>query len=117
MDSIDALINALYCAATEGDWQLFRGRALALLTERFGASAAAWWTRGVRASEGELTQHPQPFVTQAALAKLTLPGGQDTQVVEISPQVLAFVHLPAGSELLHTVALQVPPQAKRRLLV
>jgi len=113
MDGTDALINALYCAATEGDWQSFRGRALGLVIDTFGASAAAWWSRGVRGDDGELSQHPQPFVTPAALDKLPLPRGRETVVLEVSSTAQAFVHIPAGSALLHTLVLQYPARAKR----
>ncbi len=113
MEGTDALINALYCTATEGDWQSFRGRALGLFCEQFGASAAAWWSRGTRGNDGELTQHPQPFATPTALAKLALPKGREVAVLEASPTAQAFVHIPAGSELLHTVVLQYPARAKR----
>lgn len=112
MEGTDALINALYCTATEGDWQSFRGRALGLLCEQFGASGAAWWSRGAR-NDGELTQHPQPFVTTAALAKLVLPPGSEAVVLEASPTAQAFVHSRTNSELLHTVVLQYPARAKR----
>jgi DNA-binding CsgD family transcriptional regulator len=112
MDSTDALINALYCAATEGDWQSFRGRALGLLCEHYGASAAAWWTRGVKADEGELTQHPQPFLNHAALARFKLPSGQDAAVVQASPNALAFLYAPAASDLQHTVVLSLPADAQ-----
>jgi DNA-binding CsgD family transcriptional regulator len=113
MDGTDALINALYSAAAEGDWQSYRGRALNLLCESLGASAAAWWSRGIRGSEGELTQQPQAFVTAPALDQLAPPEGRETAVLEASPTVLAFVYLPADSELLHTLALQYPLRAKR----
>jgi DNA-binding CsgD family transcriptional regulator len=111
MDSTDALINALYCAATEGDWQSFRGRALGLLCEHYGASAAAWWTRGVKSDEGELTQHPQPFLNQAALTRLKLGAGQETEV-QASPSALALLYAPSGSDLLHTVVLNLPAEAQ-----
>jgi DNA-binding CsgD family transcriptional regulator len=113
MDATDTLINALYCAATEGDWQSFRGRGLGLLADAFGASAAAWWSRGVRGSEGELTQHPRPFLNQATLEKIVLPRERETLVLEASPTAQAFVHMPAHGELLHTIALHYPLRAKR----
>jgi DNA-binding CsgD family transcriptional regulator len=112
MDSTDTLINALYCSATEGDWQSFRGRALGLLCERHGATAAAWWSRGSRDDEGALTQHPQPFVTPSALAKLGLPAGQEAVVLEVSPTTQAFVHNARGSDLLHTVVLNYPARGR-----
>lgn len=107
MDSNDALINALYCTATEGDWQTFRGRALGLLCEHYGAASAAWWTRGVKADDGELTQHPQPFLNHAALARFKLAPGQDSAVVQASSNVVAFLYSPPGSDLLHTVVLSL----------
>ena len=113
MDSTDALINALYCTATEGDWQSFRGRALGLLCERLGAASAAWWSRGTRGNDGELTQHPQPFVTPAALAKFSLPAGREAAMLEASASAQVFVYQPAGSELLHSVVLQYAARAKR----
>jgi DNA-binding CsgD family transcriptional regulator len=113
MDSTDTLINALYCGATEGDWQSFRGRALTLLCERYGASTAAWWSRGSRDEEGALTQHPQPFLTASALTKLVLPAGQDAAVLEVSPTTQAFVHAVRGQDLLHTVVLSYPPRARQ----
>ncbi|MBV8063462.1 MAG: helix-turn-helix transcriptional regulator [Nevskia sp.] len=112
MDSTDTLINALYCSATEGDWQSFRGRALGLLCERFGASAAAWWSRGSRDQDGALTQHPQPFLTSAALTRLVLPQGQEAAVLEISASAQAFVYRAPATELLHTVVLNYPARAQ-----
>src|ERR1700752_3440562 len=112
MDGTDTLINALYCGATEGDWQSFRGRALNLLCERYGASAAAWWSRGSRDDEGALTQHPQPFVTPSALAKLALPAGQETAVLEVSPTTQAFVYAARGGDLTHTVVLNYLARGK-----
>lgn len=113
MDSTDALINALYFGATEGDWQSFRGRALGLLCEHFGASAAAWWSRGTHGNDGVLTQHPQPFVTPAVLSKFSLPEGRQAAVLEASSSVQVFLQQPPGSELLHSVVLQYPARAKR----
>ena len=107
MDSTDALINALYCSATEGDWQSFRARALGLLCEHYGASSAAWWTRGVKADDGELTQHPQPFLNHAAIGRLKLPAGQDAAVMQASSSALAFLYSPPGNGLLHTVVLNL----------
>jgi DNA-binding CsgD family transcriptional regulator len=112
MDGTDTLINALYCTATEGDWQSFRGRALGLLCERLGASAAAWWSRGNRDQDGVLTQHPQPFLTPASLAKLVLPQGQESAVLEASATAQAFVYCAAGTDLLHTLVLNYPPRAR-----
>jgi DNA-binding CsgD family transcriptional regulator len=113
MDSTDTLINALYCGATEGDWQSFRGRALNLLCERYGASAAAWWSRGSRDEEGALTQHPQPFVTPSALSRLALPAGQEAVVLEVSPTTQAFVYAARGGDLTHTVVLNYPARGKQ----
>jgi DNA-binding CsgD family transcriptional regulator len=113
MDSTDALINSLYCLATEGDWQSFRKRGLELLCERLGASAAAWWTRDAFGHDGELTQHPQPFVAQSALAKLALPAGRSSAVTELSPTAQALVYAPAGSELLHTLVLNFAARGKQ----
>jgi DNA-binding CsgD family transcriptional regulator len=112
MDGTDSLITALYGSATEGDWQSFRGRALGLLCERLGASAAAWWSRGNRDHDGVLTQHPQPFVTPASLAKLALPKGQGAVVLEASATAQAFVHGAEGTDLLHTVVLNYPARGK-----
>jgi len=112
MDGTESLVSALYCTATEGDWQVFRGRALRMLCEQLGAGSAAWWSRGTRGNDGELTQHPQPFVTQTALAKLALPRGREVAVLEVSATVQAVVHSPAGSELLHTVVVQYPARVK-----
>jgi len=113
MDSTDALINLLYSAAMDGDWQSYRGRALALICDRMGASAAAWSSRGIKASDGELTQHPQPFVTQAALSRLVLPKGECSAVVETTPTSMGFVYAPPGTELFHTLLLTLSPRVKR----
>lgn len=112
MDGTDSLITALYGSATEGDWQSFRGRALGLLCERLGASGAAWWSRGNRDHDGVLTQHPQPFVTPASLAKLALPKGQESTVLEASANAQAFVYCAAGTDLLHTVVLNFAQRGK-----
>ncbi|MDR3415707.1 MAG: helix-turn-helix transcriptional regulator [Nevskia sp.] len=113
MDSTDVLINLLYCVATDGDWQSYRGRALSLLCERLGATSGAWSSRGIKSSDGELTQHPQPFVTQAALSRLVLPKGECAAVVEAAPATVGFVYSPPKTELFHTLVLNFPARVKR----
>jgi DNA-binding CsgD family transcriptional regulator len=103
METTDSLIAALYTASYEDDWRSFRARALTLICSRMGAAAAAWWTRGAGSSAGELTQHPHPFLSQAALATLALPKPKREAVMNPSPTTLAFAYAPAATELEHTV--------------
>lgn len=85
MDAFDELISKLYRAATEDDWRSFRVRALALVVEHSGASAVAWWTRGVAAAVdcGELTQHPGDHVDRRALAGLPFPA-EPGAIIEVT---------------------------------
>jgi DNA-binding CsgD family transcriptional regulator len=112
MDSTDALINQLYTAAMDGDWQSFRGRALAMICERLGATAAAWSSRGNKSADGELSQYPQPFLTQASLSRLALPRGDSSVMVEVSPTAIGFVYTPPGTELVHTLVLNFTARSK-----
>ena len=74
MESTDELIHSLYRTAIEEEWQDYRTRSLARVCERFGASSAAWWSRGTGTSGGELTQHPVPHVTAQLMAALPFFG-------------------------------------------
>ena len=115
MESTDELIHGLYRAAIEEEWQDYRSRALARVCERFGAQAAAWWSRGEGTDGGELTQHPAPHVTVAALAGLVFPAGQQEATLEVPVRgqtgiALQYRHRDAG--LISTVLLQFPPDRK-----
>lgn len=98
MDSTDELILCLYRSAIEEEWRDYRTRALTRICEKFGASSAAWWTRGRSDEGGELTLHPSGAVSAAALASLKFP----------SDDVEALIELPGRSQ--HSVALLYPHQ-------
>ena len=115
MESTDELIHGLYRAAIEEEWQDYRSRALARVCERFGASSAAWWSRGEGTDSGELTQHPAPHVTVPALTGLAFPAGQQEAILEVPMRgqtglALQYRHRDAG--VISTVLLQFPADRK-----
>lgn len=126
MESTDELIHSLYRTAIEEEWQDYRARSLARICERFGASSAAWWSRGIGTDGGELTQHPQPHLTTQALAALAFPAGQQESTIEVPVRgqtgiALQYAHRDAGvvsTVLMQFAADRKPPSADvmRRVL-
>lgn len=115
MESTDELIHSLYRTAIEEEWQDYRSRSLARVCERFGASSAAWWSRGTGTDGGELTQHPQVHVTAQALAALPFPAGQQEASIDVPLRgqtgvALQYAHRDAG--VVSTVLLQFPGDRK-----
>jgi len=115
MESTDELIHSLYRTAIEEEWQDFRTRSLVRVCERFGASSAAWWSRGTGTDGGELTQHPQPHVTAQALAALPFPAGQQEAAIDVPMRgqtglALQYAHRDAG--VISTVLMQFPSDRK-----
>jgi DNA-binding CsgD family transcriptional regulator len=83
MESTDELIHGLYRSAVEEEWRDYRSKALVKVCEKFGAASAAWWTRGTGTEGGEITQHPLPHVTPAALSSLKFPQGTGEMMIEL----------------------------------
>lgn len=111
MESTDELIHTLYRTAVEEEWQDYRLHGLTRVCERLGATAAAWWSRGVGTDGGELTQHPTPHVTVSALAALPFPAGGQEAVIDVPVRgqnavALQYQHRDAG--VISTVLLQFP---------
>ncbi|MCK9193745.1 MAG: helix-turn-helix transcriptional regulator [Nevskia sp.] len=115
MESTDELIHGLYRGAVEDEWREYRGRALARVCEKFGASAAAWWTRGENNDGGELTQHPQSTVTAAALAALKFPADNGENLLELpgrNQTSVALYYPHSGTAVVSTVLLNFPSDRK-----
>ena len=115
MESTDELIHGLYRAAVEEDWPDFRSRALVRVCEKFGAATAAWWVRGIDTEGGELTQHPQPHVTTAALVALKFPGVNGEALIELPTRgqtALALQHKHHDAAVVSTVMLHFPSDRK-----
>lgn len=115
MESTDELIHALYCAAVEEEWRDYRSQALARICAKFGASSAAWWTRGAGASGGEFTQYPQAHVTTAMLASIEFPDDAGDALVELSARnqkAAAMYYRHPESPLASTVLLHFPAERK-----
>jgi DNA-binding CsgD family transcriptional regulator len=91
MESTDELIHSLYRSAIEEECQDYRSRALIKICERFGASGAAWWSRGIGSGTGggELTQHPSGLgptqVSAQLMAALPFQAGQIDVPIELPP--------------------------------
>jgi DNA-binding CsgD family transcriptional regulator len=113
MESTDELIHGLYATAMNGEWRDFRGQALARICDGLGANSAAWWTRGGVHDSGELTQHPQPYVTTDALGALPFKG---TSLLELpargSSVSLAYQGAHKDSAIVSTVLLSFPKERK-----
>ncbi|WP_439640312.1 helix-turn-helix transcriptional regulator [Nevskia sp.] len=115
MDSTDELIHGLYRSAVDDEWQDYRGKALAKVCERLGASSAAWWSRGIGTRGGELTQHPTPHVTVEALDALVFQTGRQEAVIEVPVRghnglAVHYAHRDGG--IVSTVLLQFPLDRK-----
>lgn len=111
MDATDGLIHGLYRVAIEEEWRDYRSKALIKLCEKFGASSAAWWTRGEGTDTGELSQHPQPHVTVATLAGLRFPDSNGVAMLELPARnqtVLALYYPHWQSTVVSTVVLHFP---------
>ncbi|WP_295678644.1 helix-turn-helix transcriptional regulator [uncultured Nevskia sp.] len=119
MEPTDELINALYRSAIEEECQDYRPKALARLCERLGASRAAWWSRGVGTSGGELTQHPpgqsQTQFTPQLMAALPFTSDQTEASLEVPMRGqigLALQYRHRDSGVISTVLMQFPPDRK-----
>lgn len=79
MTDLDRLIHALYAAAVQDEWTVFRVRALGMLCAALGADSAAWLTGSGGAAVGEFSQYPQHAGLSAEqLAPLcAVPGGRE----------------------------------------
>ena len=113
MESTDELIHSLYARAMDGEWRDFRGQALAMVCEEFGASAAAWWTRGRAHDRGELTQYPQPHVDIEALAGLPFGSSALLELPARGTSLsLAYRSAHKESAIVSTVLLSFPREHK-----
>lgn len=121
MESTDELIHALYRSAIEEECQDYRSRALIKICERFGASGAAWWSRGIGSGTGggELTQHPSGLgptqVSAQLMAALPFQAGQIDVPIELPLRghtgwALQYQHRDGG--LISSLLLQFMPDQR-----
>lgn len=119
MESTDELIHLLYRTAIEDEWQNYRSLALARICERFGAARAAWWSRGLGTSGGELSHHPSgqslTQFTPQLMAALPFPSDKHDAAIEVPMRgqtgvALQYRHRDGG--LISTVLLQFAPDRK-----
>ena len=75
MADLDRIIQSLYTAAAEDDWQLFRPHALEMLCHWLGATSAAWHTHSASTLPGEFTEYPGPSgISREQMLALQFPG-------------------------------------------
>lgn len=120
MADLDRVIQSLYSAAIEDEWQGFRLRALGILCEWAGASSASWHTYSNTALSGDFTEFPQSSgMGSKLLQALPMPKGGKYLVLETLPTDLADKNLAApqsgyavhyshrgGAELVSTILLR-----------
>ncbi|WP_028080560.1 helix-turn-helix transcriptional regulator [Solimonas soli] len=108
---LDRLIEAVYAAGFELEWQYFRPEVLRLLCAWAGAEAAAWLVLPQGGSSGEFASWPGALLDGRTLATLSFDGGarERTLSVEVSRgrrrEVLVLRVEHRGSHLHSVIAL------------
>ncbi len=120
MADLDRVIQSLYTAAIEDEWQGFRPHALGILCEWAGACSASWHSYSSTALSGDFTEFPQPSgMGSKLLQALPMPKGGKYLVMEELPANLADKNVSApqsgyavhyshrgGAELVSTILLR-----------
>jgi DNA-binding CsgD family transcriptional regulator len=120
MADLDRVIQSLYTAATEDEWQNFRPHALQILCEWAGACSVSWHSYSTTALSGNLTEFPQPSgMGSKLLTALPMPKGSRYLVMDKLPANLADSNVAApqsgyavhyshrgGAELVSTILLR-----------
>lgn len=83
INTADKLIVDFYRSAGDEDWQGFRTRALTRLGQVLRLDAAAWWSRGRRGGDGELTQVPRAVVTLDELRSIMPKSKMQAHLVKV----------------------------------
>jgi DNA-binding CsgD family transcriptional regulator len=90
MVDLDRVIQSLYAASIEDDWQSFRPHALKIICTWLGAASAAWHTRSTTALGGSYTEYPAASgVPRERLLALAFPAGKRKQELNPLPPELA----------------------------
>ncbi|TXH04988.1 MAG: LuxR family transcriptional regulator [Nevskiaceae bacterium] len=124
MADLDRMIQSLYAAAVDDEWQQFRPHALALLSQWLGASSAAWHTHSASALPGEFTEFPAATgMARESMLALKFPPGSRELLLDPLPPALAgggsapqtglavhYAHR-GGTDLISTVLLRFPRSA------
>jgi DNA-binding CsgD family transcriptional regulator len=104
----DKLVVDFYRSAGDEDWQGFRTRALTRLSQVLRLDAAAWWSRGRRGGDGELTQVPRVVVTLDELRTIMPRSKLHAAIVRVDPSAQTWLfHYPhLDGRLLSTLLLR-----------
>ena len=122
MADLDRIIQSLYTAAAEDEWQQFRPHALEMLCAWLGATSAAWHTHSASNLPGEFTEHPRASgITREQMLALPFPGNVREIRFEPLPPALArdpkmpengyalhYAHR-GGGDLISTILLRFAP--------
>jgi len=120
MADLDRVIQSLYTAAIEDDWQNFRPHALEILSEWSGAFSVSWHSYSSTALSGAFTEYPKPSgMASKLLLALPMPKGSRSLVMDKLPATLADKSVAApqsgyavhyshrgGAELVSTIMLR-----------
>ena len=83
MADLDRVIQSLYTAAIEDEWQGFRPHALGILCEWAGACSASWLSYSSTAQSGDFTEFPQASgISGKSLQGLSMSQGGKYLVLE-----------------------------------
>jgi DNA-binding CsgD family transcriptional regulator len=120
MADLDRVIQSLYTAAIEDEWQSFRSHALQILCEWSGACSVSWHSYSSTALSGNFTEFPQASgMGSKLLQALPMPKGGRYLVMESLPANLMDKNIAAaqsgyavhyshrgGAELVSTILLR-----------
>ncbi len=95
INTADKLIVDFYRSASDEDWQGFRTRALTRLGQVLRLDAAAWWSRGRRGGDGELTQVPRAVVTLDELRSIMPKSKMQAHLIKVDSNAQTWLfHYP-----------------------
>ncbi|MES2489950.1 MAG: helix-turn-helix transcriptional regulator [Pseudomonadota bacterium] len=120
MADLDRVIQSLYTAAIEDDWQSFRPHALRILCEWTGAVSVSWHSYSSTALSGSFIEYPKPTgMNSKQLLGLEMPKGNHHLSMEELPAKLVDTTIPqaqsgyavhyshrGGAELVSTILLR-----------
>jgi DNA-binding CsgD family transcriptional regulator len=128
MADLDRVIQSLYAAAIEDEWQDFRPHALKIICAWLNASSAAWHSRSSTALSGSFTEYPGPSgISREQMLAFEFPkGNRELELIPL-PARLADVNSTerqngyavhyshrGGAELISTLLLRFTPGNKPR---
>lgn len=97
MADLDRVIQSLYTAAIEDEWQAFRPHALEILCEWSGACSTSWHSYSSTALNGNFTEYPQASgMGSKLLTSLPMPKGSRYLVMDKLPANLADKNVSAA---------------------